>query len=164
MSARHPCPATRAGGPTLRISRRILYTSLAVAAHDKRITDQAWRGLDAGRKKLLLPLGTDERLREGAQHVSKFKLTQASTREYVREVLKAGGGARQLRLTGPRLLARVKGLCSTLDKAAVIRRVTELRKDMPAAERAKIADEMDRLKDVFAGLSRTLRGSVRRPS
>ena len=48
----------RAGGPTLRVSRRVLYVAVAIAANDRRITDQAWRGLDGGRKELLLPLRT----------------------------------------------------------------------------------------------------------
>jgi hypothetical protein len=40
----------RAGGPTLALSRRMLYVALQVAAHDKQITDQSWQRLDAGRK------------------------------------------------------------------------------------------------------------------
>ena len=100
----------RAGGPTLGIGRRMLYVALQVAAHDKRITDQAWRGLDAGRKELLLPLATDDRLREGAQHVSKFNLSQANTRHYVAEVLKSSGKPRQVRLTAQRLSSKVEKL------------------------------------------------------
>ena len=40
----------RAGGPTLRISKHMLYVAVRLAAYDKRITDQTWRGLDPGRK------------------------------------------------------------------------------------------------------------------
>jgi hypothetical protein len=36
----------RAGGPTLPLSRRMLYVALQLASHDKQITDQSWRGLD----------------------------------------------------------------------------------------------------------------------
>ena len=61
----------RAGGPTLRLSTRMLSVALHVAAWDKRINDEAWRGLDLGRKELLLPLGDDARLREAAQHVAE---------------------------------------------------------------------------------------------
>ena len=47
----------RAGGPTLRVSSKMLYVALRLAAYDKRITDQTWRGLDAGRKELLMRRG-----------------------------------------------------------------------------------------------------------
>jgi hypothetical protein len=49
----------------------MLYVALQLAAYDKRITDQTWRGLDTGRKELLLPLAEDRRLRDAAQHVSR---------------------------------------------------------------------------------------------
>ena len=71
----------RAGGPTLRVSKHMLYVAVQLAAYDKRITDQTWRGLDTGRKELLLPLAEDRRLRDAAQHVSKFNLTQTKTRK-----------------------------------------------------------------------------------
>ena len=54
----------RAGGPTLRLSPRLLYVALHIAARDKRITDGAWRALEPGRKQMLLPLG-DEGLMRG---------------------------------------------------------------------------------------------------
>lgn len=40
----------RAGGPTLRLRERMLYVALHIAAHDKRINDEAWRNLEPGRK------------------------------------------------------------------------------------------------------------------
>jgi hypothetical protein len=55
----------------------VLTVMLRIAAYDKRITDQTWRGLDAGRKEILLPLGDDRKLREAASHVSKFNLALA---------------------------------------------------------------------------------------
>ena len=111
----------RAGGPSLRVSRRILYVAVQVAARDKRITDMAWRGLDAGTKELLLPLATDERLREAAQHVSKWNLSHSNTRKYVAEVLKSNGRSRGVRITVPRLVARAQKLRQSLDGAAVLR-------------------------------------------
>jgi hypothetical protein len=98
----------RAGGPTLRVSRHLLYVAVTIAANDKRITDQAWRGLDGARKELLLPLRTSSGLREAAQHVAKFNLTQAKTREYVTSVLEGQGEKRQVRLTAKGLLSRVR--------------------------------------------------------
>jgi len=148
----------RAGGPTLGISRHLLYVSLQLAAHDKRITDQAWRGLDSGRKEILLPLRTDDRLREAAQHVAKFKLTQAKTREYVSETLSEDGRSRQVRLTAPLLAARVRTLRLILDKPAVLRKVGELRNALEPVERERVAVEIDELKDVLARVARTLRG------
>ena len=48
LDGRHDNPVwrdllARAGGPTLRLSARMLYVALHIAAHDKRITDEAWR-------------------------------------------------------------------------------------------------------------------------
>lgn len=148
----------RAGGPTLRISRRILYVALAVAAHDKRMTDQSWRGLDAGRKELLLPLGDAGRLREAAQHVARFNLTQTKTREYVTELMRSDGRTRQVRLTAPRLLARVRTLHAALDQPAVFKKIGQLGKTVSDAERQRIAKEMDQLRDVLMRAARALRG------
>ncbi len=73
----------RAGGPTLRLSEKMLYVALHIAARDRRITDEAWRNLEPGRKEILLPLGDDGLMRKAAQHVSAMKLTQRATRAYV---------------------------------------------------------------------------------
>jgi len=148
----------RAGGPTLRVSRHVLYVALSVAAHDKRITDQAWRALDAGRKELLLPLTTDDRLRAAAQHVSKFNLTQASTKQYVTELLGAEGRARQIRITAPQLVARVRKLRAGLEKSAVLRRIGDLGRDLTPAEREKVAGEVERLKEVLSDVAKAVRG------
>lgn len=147
----------RAGGPTLKVSRHMLYVAVQLAARDQRIVDQTWRGLDAGRKELLLPLGTDERLRAGAQHVSKFNLTQTDTRQYVTEVLRAGGRAPIVRMTVPRLVRRVATLRATLGSASVLKKVHDLRDTAEPAERAKAADEIDALRGVLAEISKALR-------
>jgi hypothetical protein len=89
----------RAGGPTPRIGKKMLYVAVRLAAYDKRIGDQAWQGLDAGRKELLLPLREDRRLREAAQHVSKWNLTQAMTEAYVGELMAASGETAPPRLS-----------------------------------------------------------------
>lgn len=147
----------RAGGPTLRIGRRMLYVSLQLAARDKRIADTTWRGLDAGRKELLLPLGEDARLREAAQHVAKFNLTQASTRQYVAGLLESAGRARAVRLTVPRLVGHVQKLRATLGTAAALRKVEQLREGAEPRERERAADEVDQLRDVLAKVARSLR-------
>jgi hypothetical protein len=76
----------RAGGPTMRISRTMLYLCVQIAAHDKRINDEAWRNLEPGRKALLLPLRDEALLRQAAQHVTAMKLTQDATKAYVRSL------------------------------------------------------------------------------
>ncbi len=147
----------RAGGPTLRVSRRILYVAVAIAANDKRITDQAWRGLDAGRKELLLPLKSGDALREGAQHISKFNLTQAKTREYVTAALESQGKSRQVRITGRGLVLRVRRLRDSLGTAAVLRKLGDVGGGLDAAERKRALEEIERLKEVLAKVSVALR-------
>jgi len=147
----------RAGGPTLRIGRRMLYVALQLAARDKRIADTTWRGLDAGRKELLLPLADDGRLREAAQHVAKFNLTQASTRQYVSSLLTPAGRAPALRLTMPRLVRHVQTLRAAVGTAAALRKVEQLREAAEPREREKAAAEIEELREVLAKISRSLR-------
>ncbi len=147
----------RAGGPTLKISRRMLYVAVQLAARDKRIVDQSWQGLDAGRKELLLPLANDQRLREGAQHVSKFNLTQTDTRQYVAEQLRASGRAPAVRLTVPLLVQRVSKLRASLGSAAALKRVHTLKESADPSERAEAADEIDKLRGVLGEISKVLR-------
>lgn len=147
----------RAGGPTLAVSRRMLYVALQVAAHDKQITDQSWRGLDAGRKEILLPLRETARLRQAAQHVTRFNLTQPKTREYVGTLLAESGRPKQMRVTGKTLATRVRKMRESLGAAGFVRRVKEMHAELEAAERAKIAGEIDKLRDVLAELARTLK-------
>jgi hypothetical protein len=147
----------RAGGPTLLIGRRMLYVALQLAARDKRIADTTWRGLDAGRKELLLPLGGDGRLREAAQHVAKFNLTQASTRQYVSGLLVSAGRAPSVRLTMPRLVSHVQKLRTTIGTAAALRKVEQLREAAEPREREKAAVEIEQLREVLAKIARSLR-------
>jgi hypothetical protein len=147
----------RAGGPTLRIGRRMLYVALQLAARDKRIADTTWRGLDAGRKELLLPLGDDTRLRDAAQHVSKFNLTQASTRQYVSGLLESSGRPRAVRLTVPRLVGQVKKLRASLGTPAALRKVEQLRDVAEPRDRDKAAEEVEQLRKVLGKIAKALR-------
>ena len=147
----------RAGGPTLRVSKHMLYVSLQLAAYDKRITDQTWRGLDTGRKELLLPLAEDRRLRDAAQHVSKFNLTQTKTRAYVGELLAQTGEPAKVRLTAPVLMNRMKRLRESLDGAAVLRRVRAIHGELETTERQAIAGEIDKLREVLSAIAREMR-------
>jgi hypothetical protein len=148
----------RAGGPTLRMSRRLLYVAVRVAAYDKRITAQSWRGLDAGRKELLLPLAEERRLRDAAQHVSDMNLSQAKTRAYVTTLLAADGKARQVRITGPALVGRVRKLRSSLEGAGVLRKIRELGDKLGPRERGEVAEEIDKLRELLVTVGKALRG------
>jgi len=139
----------RAGGPSLGISRTVLYAALRLAANDKRVTDQAWRRLDVGRKQLLLPLREPPMLRQAAQHVMKWNLTQAKTKEYVTQLLSEEGKKPIVRLTRAGLVGRVRKLRESLGGAAILRRAGELAVTMSARERAEVVKEMAALRAVL---------------
>jgi hypothetical protein len=148
----------RAGGPTLRIGQRMLYIAVRLAAYDKRITDQTWHGLDAGRKEILLPLRDDRRLREAAQHVTKFNLTQTKTRAYVGELLAHDGESQVVRLTAPLLMGRMKKIHETLGSANVLRKVRSLHGKLEAAERRALVEEIEKARDALTAVAREVRG------
>ncbi len=94
-------------GPKLRISRTSLHLAVQVAAYDKRLNDEAFRGLDISRKRILLPLGDDQMIRDGAHHVTATKLTAAATQEYVQAMLAQNAEPRLVRMTPKAAGARV---------------------------------------------------------
>jgi hypothetical protein len=147
----------RAGGPTLRVSKKVLYVALRVAAYDKRITDQTWRGLDAGRKELLLPLREDRRLRDAAQHVSKFNLTQTKTSAYVGELMSEAGEAKVVRLTGPMMIGRMKKIHESLGGPSMLKRMRALRGDLDPAQRETLVGEIDKVREVLSAIAREVR-------
>ncbi|MBI5514008.1 MAG: hypothetical protein HY909_09590 [Deltaproteobacteria bacterium] len=151
LDGRHQNPVwrellSRAGGPTLRLSERVLYVALHVAAHDKRITDEAWRGLDVGRKELLLPLGDEDQLREAAQHVTAMKLTQRETREYVGELLAGRGDDRAVRLTAPRITAQVRAFRARVAAATWQRRALAVLKGLEDDKLVPVRREVEALR------------------
>lgn len=148
----------RAGGPTLPVTRNVLYMALKIAAYDRRIPAQSWQGLDAARKTLLFPLVDDGRLRSAAKHVSDFNLTQAATKEYVTSLLGEDGKSRQVRLTPSGLVSRVKKLRESLDGAGIARHVAALGHEMEPEDRREVAAEIARLRDVLGRLSKAIRG------
>jgi hypothetical protein len=147
----------RAGGPTLPISRRLVYVAVSVAAFDKRIPDGAWRGLDLGRKELLLPLQHEDALREAAEHVSRFNLSQSDTWAYVTQKLSDKGKPRQLRLTAPRLMARVKGMRQELGRPELLRKAGTVISALDEEQRAEVAEELQSLRDAIDKLLRVAR-------
>ena len=96
-----------AGGPKLRLSRTSIHLAVQLAAYDKRLGDEAFRGLDVTRKRLLVPLRDDGRIREAAQHVASMKLTAVATAEYVRALMEDGGETPAPRMTPAGAGARV---------------------------------------------------------
>lgn len=149
----------RAGGPTLRLSEKMLYVALHIAARDRRITDEAWRNLEPGRKEILLPLGDDGLMRKAAQHVSAMKLTQRATRAYVASLQAERGKAKGARLTAPRLAARVRRFREGVASKAVEKRIAAA---LDAAEPDDAKAAIEELEAVRAWADRLLRRARRR--
>lgn len=149
----------RAGGPTLRLSEKMLYVALHIAARDRRITDEAWRNLEPGRKEILLPLGDDGLMRKAAQHVSAMKLTQRATRAYVASLQAESGKTKRPRLTAPRLTARVRRFREGVASKAVEKRIAAA---LDAAEPDDAKAAIEELEAVRAWADRLLRRARRR--
>ena len=151
----------RAGGPTLRLNRRLLYVSVHIAARDKRITDEAWRGLEPGRKELLLPLDDEKLMRKAAQHVTAMKLTQRDTRAYVGALREEQGHAPKVRLTAPRLIGQVKRFRGAVGTAAAQRRAAAVARQMDDAQKQALTAELDAIAAWVTELRRSVKGRGR---
>ncbi len=132
----------RAGGPTLRLSRKLLYVSVQIAAHDKRITDEAWRKLEPGRKEILLPLADERAMRKAAQHVMAMKLTHRATRAYVKALRDGQSGPRAVRLTAKTVVARVRSFREVFADESVTRRIAEVFASAKPVERQQALREL----------------------
>ncbi len=157
LDGRHDNPVwrdllARAGGPTLRLSERMLYVALHIAAHDKRITDEAWRNLEPGRKELLLPLGDESAMRRAAQHVTAMKLTQRATRAYVASLRAEQGEATKARLTPARLTAQVRSFRERVANAAWQRRALSVATKAEPDERDAVRKELEALRSWSAAM------------
>ena len=148
----------RAGGPTLALNRHAVYAVVRLAAYDRRLNDEAWRNLGRGRKELLMPLDDDDRIREAAQHVSAFKLSETKTHAYVTSLLAEQGSARIVRLTPAGLVGRARTLRESLAAPGVLASVRRMHESLDRSESAAVAAELDALAGVIANLSRALRG------
>lgn len=147
----------RAGGPTLRLSRRLLYVGVYIAAHDKRINDDSWRALDAGRKELLLPLADEGTMRKAARQVLSMKMSQDATRMYVATLRAQQGKAPAVRLTAPRLTKRLRTLRESIGSARARKRLEKLVAEIGDEDRAALRDEVSALKEWLDDFSKTLR-------
>lgn len=148
----------RAGGPTLDVSRNLLYMAVKIAAYDKRMPQGAWRRLAPPWKALLLPLDDEAKMREAAQQVADFSLTQAKTKELVTSLMADEGRDRRVRLTASALVARVAKLRTSIDDPRVLRRAKEIGADLEPAERRRVAGEIARLRDALDRVARALNG------
>jgi hypothetical protein len=147
----------RAGGPTLRLSRRLLYVAVEIAARDRRINDESWRLLEPSRKERLLPLGDEDLMRDAAQYVVAMKLTLRATEAYVRALREARGVSAAARLTGPRLAHRVRRFRENLATTAMRRKLRSLAGSLSTEEKAAVKDELASLRDWAEEALRTLR-------
>ena len=159
LAGRHHNPVwrsllARAGGPTLRLSERMLYVAIHIAAHDKRITDEAWRNLEPGRKELLLPLGDEAAMRRAAQHVTAMKLTQRATRQDVTSLLAAQGKGRAVRVTAPRVASQVRRFRERVASKAYEKKVVAA---LQAADPAQAKAAIDEIEAVRQWAERLLR-------
>lgn len=145
----------RAGGPSLRLSRRFLSVALHIAAHDQRIQDDAWRLLEPGRKELLLPLHDEAALREAAQHVVKLKLSQRATKTYVKSL--RAEAAPRMRLTSERARADIARFSEKVVDARYEKRVHALVKQMSGEERAAMKEEVARVRAWADRLAKAIR-------
>ncbi len=132
----------RAGGPTLRISRRVLYVALEIAARDKRINDDVWRTLEPGRKELLLPLGDEPAMRKAAKHVVTMKLSQDKTRAYVASLRVESGNEPKSRLTIGRMTTRIRAFHTGLGSDATLRSLKKLAKASSPEDKRALAKEI----------------------
>ncbi len=146
----------RAGGPTLHVTPRFLYVALRIAAYDKRITDEPWRLLDAGRKELLLPLVDLAALREAARHVTKFDLTQKMVQAYVTAQLAQAGGKRVVRWTGLQMSRQLEKIGAMLAERAPLRRLREISAQLSDDEREQLLARTRDLQKALTVVTREL--------
>lgn len=148
----------RAEGPALRVGRRFLLVALAIAAHDKRIQDESWRLLDAGRKEVLLRLPDEATMREAAQHVVAMKLSNGKTRAYVRGLLASAGAAPKLRVTLPRVEASARQLRERFGSAAHRKALERTLRTADEGARASVRRELEALRAALDAMLTVVRG------
>lgn len=148
----------RAGGPSLRLSRKFLYLAVTFAAHDKRIQDESWRLLEPGRKEFLLPLRDEPLMRKAAQHVIAMKLSQRATKQYVRSVLEAEGIRVKVQTPAPRLEAKVRKFREAVSDPAFQRGLARSLKSLGPEEKSAMKKELEGLRSWANELLAVMRG------
>lgn len=146
-----------AGGSKLRLSRTSLHLALAIAAYDKRLNDEAFRALDVSRKRLVLTLGDDKRIRDAAQHISATKMTAASAQVYVRSLLGEGGERPTLRMTPASAGARVTRAASLFSDRALLGKWKSQLGELSGASRAEASAQLRAIAKAVGELLEALR-------
>lgn len=147
----------RAGGPTLRMSRKVLYVAVEIAARDKRINDDIWRGLEPGRKEMLLPLADESRMRKAAKHVVEMKLSQDKTREYVAALRAEESEGPKPRITVRSMTNRVRAFHTAVGAAPALRALKKASQRATDEERAALRAEVDAVAAWVASARQVLR-------
>lgn len=148
----------RAGGPTLRMSRKVLYVAVEIAARDKRINDDIWRNLEPGRKELLLPLADESRMRRAAKHVVEMKLSHDKTREYVAALRTEDGDEPKKRVTLGAVTSRVRNFHTTLGAASALRSLKKVSQRATDEEKATLRAEIDAVAAWVVSARQALKG------
>lgn len=151
----------RSGGSTLRINEQMLTVCLVSAAYDKRLNSDSWRLLDLGRKELLLRLGDDDLLREGAAHVVDGRLTWRMTREYVQNTLRQLGEKPQVRVTVPQVKSWLTGIQARLNADGFQRKLEKLAEELESKERTALQRQVSTLHKQLGELAERLGGRKR---
>ncbi len=147
----------RAGGPTLKLGRQMLRGLLRMAAWDRRITDEAFRGLDRGRKELLLPLDDARAMRDAARHVSDLKLSQDATRAYVATLRAEQGKPPATRITPARLQGRLRRARKSVMPPNAKKRIERMAAELSDAQRDELLREAEGLMHDAEALVKLLR-------
>jgi hypothetical protein len=140
----------RAGGPTLRLSEKVLSVALHIAAHDKRIQDDSWRLLDQGRKELLLPLKEEPVMRKAAQHVIDMKLSQDATKVYVAALRSDLGKPVTRRVSLARMRNQLGALRARVTDDDFTKRLQQALDRAPRGEKAELRRELEGLRTWFS--------------
>lgn len=146
----------RAGGTTLRLSRKIVSESVRIAAYEKAVNDETFSGLDFARKALLLPMRDIDAMREAAQHVAAFKLDEDATEAYVKSKRATEGRPPASRLSPPRAKQALAQLRKRFDRRAV-QHLLNAAENLDTSEREELLREVESAQELLATLRTGLR-------
>lgn len=147
---------SRAGGKTLRVSKKFLTVAVRIAAYDKRLQSDSWKLLEPGRKELLLPLKDEALLREAAEHVVDSTLGLDATKTYVHTLREKNGVSKTSRMTAPNLKKKFAGVRGQLMDKGFLQRVVKLAATLDPAEKKELKDEARALEAALAALRKKL--------
>jgi len=94
--------------------------------------------------------------RAAAKRVSSLKLTQRATRDLVGSMQADAGRGKAVRLTAPRLSARVRKMREAIAPRPFLRKVETLGRDLDAEAREALVREVTALREAADALLETL--------